>query len=110
MLTLNQLRPGQVGEIARIQGSDGIACRLREMGFVPGEEVRFVNAAPLGDPLHCVIQGSRIALRGSEAQRVCLVATQNAASSAGEGRSAICEAVNADYSPRSGAGVSSGAF
>ncbi|TVP95821.1 MAG: ferrous iron transport protein A [Planctomycetaceae bacterium] len=72
MLTLDQLRPGEVGEIFRIEGCDGISCRLREMGFVPGEAVRFLSKAPLGDPLSCLIQGSRIALRGSEARRVFL--------------------------------------
>lgn len=72
MLTLDQLRPGEVGQIVRIEGVDGISCRLREMGFVPGESVQFLTAAPLGDPLKCMIQGSRIALRGSEARRVLL--------------------------------------
>lgn len=80
MLTLDQLQPGQVGRIARVDGTDGIACRLREMGFVPGESVRFVAAAPLGDPLKCVIQGSRIALRGSEARRVAIFEIEASAS------------------------------
>jgi len=73
MITLDKLKPGQSGEIARVEGCDGISCRLREMGFVPGELVRFLCAAPLGDPLNCVIQGSRIALRGREAARIRLV-------------------------------------
>lgn len=73
MRTLDQLRPGQSGEIARVEGCDGISCRLREMGFVPGEVVRFLCAAPLGDPLNCIIQGSRVALRGREARRISLV-------------------------------------
>lgn len=73
MVTLDQLRPGQSGEIVRVEGCDGIACRLREMGFVPGERVRFLNPAPLGDPVSCVIQGSRVALRGREARRISVV-------------------------------------
>ena len=93
MITLDQLRPGQEGEILRVQGCDGIACRLREMGFVPGEAVRFLSAAPLGDPLNCIIQGSRIALRGSEAQRVCLLATQPVAQQTGKLPAAIRDAV-----------------
>jgi ferrous iron transport protein A len=93
MVTLDQLRPGQEGEILRVQGCDGIACRLREMGFVPGEAVKFLSAAPLGDPLNCIIQGSRIALRGSEAQRVCLLASQPAAQSTGKLPATIREAV-----------------
>lgn len=94
MITLDQLRPGQEGEILRVQGCDGIACRLREMGFVPGEAVKFLSAAPLGDPLNCIIQGSRIALRGSEAKRVCLLATQSVAQPAGKLPAAIREAVS----------------
>jgi Fe2+ transport system protein FeoA len=72
MTTLDQLRPGETGNIVRIEGADGIASRLREMGFVPGQPVRFLRAAPLGDPLKCTIQGARIALRSGEARRVCL--------------------------------------
>lgn len=82
MKTLDQLRPGQQGEIKRVQGCDGIACRLREMGFIPGETVRFLSAAPLGDPLNCIIHGCRIALRTSEAMRVSLVVPQPANSAA----------------------------
>lgn len=78
MMTLDQLRPGQSGEIVRVEGCDGISCRLREMGFVPGESVRFLCAAPLGDPLNCIIQGSRVALRGREARRIALVSPVSA--------------------------------
>ena len=72
MTTLDQLRPGQRAEIIRIDGFDGIASRLREMGFVPGQSIEFLRAAPLGDPLKCSIQGSRIAVRSGEARRVCI--------------------------------------
>jgi len=95
MITLDQLRPGQEGEILRVQGCDGIACRLREMGFVPGEAVKFLSAAPLGDPLNCIVQGSRIALRGSEAQRVCLLASQPTPQPTGKLSAAIHDAVAA---------------
>ena len=68
--TLDQLRPGQRASIVRVDGADGIASRLREMGFVPGEQVQFVRSAPLGDPLKCSVHGSRIAVRCGEARRV----------------------------------------
>lgn len=70
VLTLDMLRPGQTADVVEVSGGDGIAVRLREMGFVPGEAVRLLRLAPLGDPLKCMIQGSRIALRNREAQRV----------------------------------------
>jgi Fe2+ transport system protein FeoA len=68
--TLDQLQPGQRANIIRISGADGIASRLREMGFVPGELVHFLRPAPLGDPLKCSVHGSRIAVRCGEARRV----------------------------------------
>ena len=68
--TLDQLRPGQTADIIRIDGADGIASRLREMGFVPGERVEYLRRAPLGDPVKCSIHGSRIAVRSGEARRV----------------------------------------
>lgn len=70
MTTLDQLLPGQSGQILRIDGFDAIASRLREMGFVPGESVQYVRRAPLGDPVKCAIHGSRVAVRNGEARRV----------------------------------------
>lgn len=70
MVTLDRLLPGQKARIVRVDGCDGISCRLREMGFVPGQPVTFLRAAPLGDPLKCSVQGSRIAVRIGEARRV----------------------------------------
>ena len=68
--TLDQLKPGQRAQIIRINGVDGIAARLREMGFVPGEAVKYLRSAPFGGPVKCAIHGSRIAVRGGEARRV----------------------------------------
>ena len=70
LTTLDQLKPGQRAEIVRIDGVDGIAARLREMGFVPGEPVQYLRCAPFGGPVKCSIHGSRIAVRGGEARRV----------------------------------------
>jgi len=70
--TLDKLSPGDRAVIVRIDGYDGISARLREMGFVPGQAIEFLRTAPLGDPLKCEVQGSRIAVRSGEARRVCL--------------------------------------
>lgn len=72
MTTLDQLKPGTCGRILSIDGADGIAARLREMGFIPGAAVRAMRPAPFGDPLKCFIHGCRIALRGVEARRICV--------------------------------------
>ena len=72
MTTLDQLSPGKSGRILRIDGADGIAARLREMGFIPGADVHAMRPAPFGDPLKCLIHGCRIALRVGEARRICV--------------------------------------
>lgn len=52
---------------------DTIARRLRELGFVSGEEVEVVAKGPLGaEPLLVQVGFTRFALRRSEAARVRL--------------------------------------
>ncbi|WP_394000270.1 ferrous iron transport protein A [Luteimonas sp. WGS1318] len=54
-----------------LRAHDPIARRLRELGFVPGEPVEVVAAAPFGgDPLLVQVGFTRFALRRSEAARV----------------------------------------
>lgn len=60
--------------------NDAIARRLRELGFVDGEEVQIVAKGPMGaEPLLVQVGFTRFALRRSEAARVRLRA--NGASS-----------------------------
>ena len=54
-------------------GNDNIARRLRELGFVAGEQVEVVAYGPLGsEPLLVQVGFTRFALRRSEAARVQL--------------------------------------
>ncbi len=69
-MTLAQLPVGASAKVARIEGTDELACRLMEMGLTPGVELRVVGTAPLGDPLELEVRGYRLSLRKSEAQRV----------------------------------------
>ena len=51
--------------------NDAIARRLRELGFVAGEEVEVLAAGPLGaEPLLVQVGFTRFALRRAEAERV----------------------------------------
>ena len=53
--------------------NDPIARRLRELGFVAGEQVEVVAAGPLGaEPLLVQVGFTRFALRRTEAARVRL--------------------------------------
>ena len=53
--------------------NDAIARRLRELGFVAGEEVQVMAVGPVGaEPLLVQVGFTRFALRRSEAARVIL--------------------------------------
>ncbi|WDZ96267.1 FeoA family protein [Herbaspirillum sp. WKF16] len=62
-----------VDHVADLHAADAVAGRLRDLGFVDGEPVRIVAAAPWGaDPILVQIGSTRFALRRAEAERVRL--------------------------------------
>lgn len=64
----------QVESVHDLHANDAIARRLRELGFVNGEEVRMVARGPMGgEPLLIQVGFTRFALRRSEASRVRLI-------------------------------------
>ena len=73
-MTLSELdlhRTATVLTVVDALPNDSIARRLRELGFVPGEQVRVVARGPVGgEPLLIQVGYTRIALRLSEAARV----------------------------------------
>ena len=75
-MTLNELArrtPAIVESVLETTPDDVIARRLRELGFVAGEEVQVVAAGPVGaEPLLVQVGFTRFALRRVEAARVRL--------------------------------------
>ncbi len=71
---LSDLPKGASAVVERVDDAhpnDPIAQRLRDLGFVEGEQVRLVARGPVGaDPLLIQIGSTRFALRRSEAARV----------------------------------------
>ena len=62
-----------VDSVQDLGENDTIARRLRELGFVDGEQVRVVAQGPLGaEPLLVQVGVTRFALRRTEAARVRL--------------------------------------
>lgn len=60
-----------VESVQDLHANDAIARRLRELGFVKGEEVRLVAKGPVGgEPLLVQVGFTRFALRISEAKHV----------------------------------------
>ncbi|MBS0231082.1 MAG: FeoA domain-containing protein [Proteobacteria bacterium] len=75
-MRLNQLQRRRSAIIEAVEDNtpnDPVARRLRELGFVAGEDVVVVAAGPLGaEPLLVQVGFTRFALRRSEAARVRL--------------------------------------
>lgn len=75
-MRLTQLPKRQLAVVESVENAapnDPVARRLRELGFVSGEDVEVVAAGPLGaEPLLVQVGFTRFALRRSEAARVLL--------------------------------------
>lgn len=75
-MTLNDLprrTPAIVESVNDQSPNDNIARRLRELGFVAGEQVEIVAGGPMGgEPLLVQVGFTRFALRRAEASRVQL--------------------------------------
>ena len=49
---------------------DDIFLKLMEMGCVPGEIVKVIQIAPLGDPISIAVSGYNLSLRLNEADSI----------------------------------------
>lgn len=70
LITLADLKAGQMARVVNVSGSGPVAKRLMEMGIVPGVLVRVVKAAPFGDPIEVRVRGYNLAMRRNEAESI----------------------------------------
>ncbi len=70
MKTLNDLNAGQVAKIGSYKRVVGVSRRLMELGLMPGVTVRFIKAAPLGDPIALDVEGRQLSLRREDAAQI----------------------------------------
>ena len=75
MKKLSELEAGERGIIHSFE-KDELYIKLLEMGCVPGEPVKVVQVAPLGDPISIEVSGYHLSLRISEADSIMV--TQDA--------------------------------
>lgn len=67
---LSDMRPGEVGTVAAVNGTGNVKHRLVDMGVVPGTAVRIMKYAPLADPVEIKVKNFELSLRISEAQMI----------------------------------------
>lgn len=70
--TLAQIAVGQNAVITALRAPVEERNRLLALGFVPGGCVRAVQASPWGDPVAYDVCGAVIALRQTDARKICV--------------------------------------
>ena len=73
VVPLTELKQGKTAVIARIEGEAALKLRLMERGLLPGERVKAVKRAPLGDPIELALEGSRLSIRKREAETIFVI-------------------------------------
>ena len=48
---LSDLKKGEWGRILSVGGSSSLRQHFLDMGLIPGKAIRYVKAAPMGDPI-----------------------------------------------------------
>ena len=56
-INLRQMDINQVGIISRVKANGELGRRIRDMGLIPGKEIRVQGKAPLYDPVSLRIMG-----------------------------------------------------
>jgi len=69
-INLRNMHDNQEGTIASIKVTGELGRRIRDMGLVPGTEIRIQGRAPLYDPVALRVMGATLTLRNNEADYI----------------------------------------
>lgn len=69
-INLRQMDVNQSGVITSVRADGELGRRIRDMGLVPGKEIRIQGKAPLYDPVSLRIMGFTLTLRNNEADHI----------------------------------------
>ena len=79
-MKLNELKPGQTGQIEVVGGSGELRQHFLDMGLIPGAEITLEKFAPMGDPIDFVIHGYQLTLRVADAANITCHTVKHVAS------------------------------
>jgi ferrous iron transport protein A len=69
-INMRKMIDNQAGTIVRIKVSGELGRRIRDMGLVPGTEIKVQGRAPLYDPVALRVRGATLTLRNNEADYI----------------------------------------
>lgn len=67
---LRNAKVNQKLKILSVSGSGELSRRIRDMGLIPGTEIRVIGKAPLKDPVALRLKDFTLTLRNSEADNI----------------------------------------
>jgi len=73
VVNLRNMAVGDGGRIAAVEVAGEMGRRIRDMGLIPGTQVKVVGRAPLQDPVALRLSGVTITLRNNEADYIRIV-------------------------------------
>jgi ferrous iron transport protein A len=69
-ISLRQMQVNQTGTVVSVRARGELGRRIRDMGLVPGKDIRIQGRAPLKDPVSLRIMGGTLTLRNNEADYI----------------------------------------
>ena len=69
-IPMRQMQDNQSGTIRAVRADGELGRRIRDMGLVPGTEIRIQGRAPLYDPVALRVMGFTLTLRNNEADYI----------------------------------------
>ena len=67
---MRQMSENQSGTITSVRAGGEMGRRIRDMGRIPGAEVKIQGKAPLNDPVALKVMGFTLTLRNNEADYI----------------------------------------
>ncbi|MDM8551471.1 FeoA family protein [Desulfobacterales bacterium HSG2] len=69
-LMMRNMEDNQSGTISAVKVSGELGRRIRDMGLVPGTDIKIQGRAPLYDPVALRVRGFTLTLRNNEAAHI----------------------------------------
>ncbi len=69
-IKLRKMQVNQSGIVTSVKATGELGRRIRDMGLIPGKEIKVQGRAPLHDPVSLRIMGFKLTLRNNEADHV----------------------------------------
>ena len=69
-IMMRQMKRNQSGIIKSVKADGELGRRIRDMGLVPGAEIKIQGRAPLYDPVALRVMGFTLSLRNNEADYI----------------------------------------